>query len=367
MRYVWEHLDWPNFHWDTETVEPNAYAWARQAGVLLGEIKHLPETQKSDALIDLMVAEAMKTSQIEGENLDPGDVRSSIRNQLGMNVTQVPVRDLRANGIATMMLSVREHFAEPLTAERLCDWQNLVITEPRERTLAEAGRWRTNPVQIVSGGYGREVVHYEAPPANRVPNEMDAFMKWFNSSQNMRAVVRAGVAHLHFECIHPFGDGNGRVGRAVAEVALAQELGQPALLSLSTSIHAGRNEYYDALNRASQGGLDITEWLVWFSGIVLDAQQQAHDQIGFVVARALFWSRFESRLNERQSKVVSRMFREGLAGFEGGMNASKYAKLTGCAKATATRDLTLLLEMGAFRKLEGGGRSTRYDLKLEGN
>ena len=334
---------------------------------MLGEVRHLPEDQKNDALIDLLISEAVKTSQIEGENLNPEDVRSSIRNQLGLNATPESVHDPRADGVAAMMISVRKHFSDTLTAERLCAWQDMVIANPMERARLVVGYWRTSPepMQIVSGAYGREVVHYEAPPASRVADEMAAFLQWFNSSQHLKAVARAGIAHLYFECIHPFDDGNGRVGRAIAEIALSQELGHPALLSLSSSIQSKRKEYYEALNRASRGTLDITDWLVWFTEVILDAQRQAYDQIGFVLAKARFWATYRDKLNARQNQVVSRMFQEGHEGFTGGMNASKYAKLTNCAKATATRDLTQLLEMGAFKKLEGGGRSTRYELNLD--
>lgn len=366
MAYIWEQKEWPNFTWDAGAVDQNAYAYALEASSLVGEVKHLSEDEKTDALIDLMVSEAVKTSQIEGENFDREDVRSSIRNQLGLNKTPETVRDPKANGVAALMISVREHFAEPLSEERLCEWQDKIIVGQIERSKLDVGQWRTNPepMQIVSGAIGREKVHYEAPPSERIPSEMARFIEWFNGSRDLKGAVRAGVAHLYFESIHPFSDGNGRVGRAISEIALSQELGHPALLSLSTTIEGQRNDYYDALSRASQGGLDITEWLVWFTGLVLQSQRQAKRQIDFVLSKARFWDSFESKLNHRQAKVLARMFREGPNGFEGGMSAQKYSKITDCSKATATRDLAELLNMGAFHKLEGGGRSTRYDVVL---
>lgn len=366
MAYIWQHKDWPNFTWDSEAVDRNAYAYALEASSLVGEVKHLSEEQKSDALIDLMVSEAVKTSQIEGENFDREDVRSSIRNQLGLSATPEPVRDPRANGVAALMISVWEHFAEPLTEKRLFEWQDMIIVGTYARSTLEVGTWRTNPqpMQIVSGAIGKEKVHYEAPPSSQVPAEMERFIEWFNGSQDMKGAVRAGVAHLYFECIHPFSDGNGRIGRAISEIALSQELGHPALLSLSTTIENRRNEYYDALNQASLNGLDITEWLVWFTEVVLDSQRQAKEQIAFVLSKARFWDRYADRLNDRQTRILNRMLREGPEGFKGGMSAQKYAKITGCSKATATRDLSQLLKMGAIRKLEGGGRSTRYDVQL---
>ena len=367
MDYIWQHKDWPNFNWDSETIDQNAYAWAREAGGLLGEVKHLPENQRSDAMIDLLVSEAVKTSQIEGENLDREDVRSSIRNQLGLNPTPEPVSDPRADGIAQMMLSVRENYTKPLTAKLLCAWQDMVIADPYARERIEVGRWRstTEPMQIVSGAYGKETVHYEAPPAKHIPKEMTAFIRWFNNSKDIKAPIRAGIAHLYFECIHPFADGNGRVGRAIAEMALSQELGHPAIMSLSTTIQNKRKEYYKELNNASTKTPNISQWLTWFTQTILESQQQAHDQIAFILAKARFHTNYQDKLNERQHKIINRMLKEGPEGFTGGMNASKYAKITACAKATATRDLAQLLQMGAIKKLNGGGRSTRYELNLD--
>jgi len=366
VAYIWQRKQWPNFTWDNEAVERDAYAYAMEASSLAGEIKYLSEDKKTDTLIDLMVSEAVKTSQIEGENFDREDVRSSIRNQLGLTATPETVRDPRANGVAALMISVRDHFNEPLTEERLCEWQSQIIVKDYQNHKLDVGQWRTSiePMQIISGAYGKEKVHYEAPPSGQVPSEMKRFIEWFNGSRDVKGVLRAGIAHLYFECIHPFSDGNGRVGRAISEVALSQELGHPALLSLSTTIQSRRQDYYNALSKASVGTLDITEWLMWFTKLALDSQRQAKEQIRFVLLKARIWDTYASQLNERQAKVLNRMLREGPEGFEGGMSAQKYSKMTGCSKATATRDLTELLRIGTFRKLEGGGRSTRYDIGL---
>jgi len=366
VAYIWQQAEWPQFTWDADAVDGNAYAYGLEASGLVGEVRHLSQAEKTDALIDLMVSEAVKTSQIEGENFDREDVRSSIRNQLGLNPTPETVRDPKAEGVAALMISVRDHFAEPLSADRLCQWQDRIIVGRLEREKFDVGKWRTNPepMQIVSGAMGKEKIHFEAPPSSQVPAEMSRFVAWFNGSQNMKGAVRAGVAHLYFECIHPFSDGNGRVGRAISEIALSQELGHPVLMSLSTTIQARQQEYYDALSRASLGGLDITQWLVWFTGLVLDSQRQAKEQISYVLCKARFWDAFAATLNARQTKVLSRMLRAGPDGFKGGMSAQKYTKITDCSKATATRDLDRLLKMGAIRKLRGGGRSTRYDIQL---
>lgn len=364
VTYIWQRAEWPNLTWDSDAVDRNAYDYALDASRLVGEVEHLPETDRTDALVDLMAAEAVKTSQIEGEFYDREDVRSSIRNQLGLGLSPEVVRNPMANGVAELVVSVREHFAKPLTGERLCEWQDRIVVGHHARRVLDVGMWRTGPVQVISGAAGKEKVHYEAPPSERVPAEMERFVDWFNGSHDLMGAVRAGVAHLYFECIHPFSDGNGRVGRAISDVALSQELGHPALLSLSTTIEAGGGDYYDALGRGSRGGMDITEWLVWFTGMVRASQVQARDRIAYVLSKARFWDLHADRLNGRQTRILERMFREGPDGFKGGMGAQKYAKTARCSKATATRDLAGLLEMGAFRRLGGGGRSTRYDIRL---
>ena len=366
MTYIWQRPNWPNFTWDSQVVDEYAYTYALEAGSLTAEVMHLPENQKVDALIDIMVSEAIKTSQIEGENYDRQDVRSSIRNQLGLTPAPEPVRDPKANGIAALIISVQKHFAEPLTEDRLCEWQNRLIVEKYERRKLDVGKWRPNPepMQIVSGAIGMEKVHYEAPPSARVPVEMERFIQWFNGSRSMKGIARAGVAHLYFECIHPFSDGNGRIGRALSEIALSQELSHPVLMSLSTTIQGKRQEYYNALSRASQGDVDITEWMIWFSGLVLESQQQAKTLVGFALSKARFWDTYAEQLNDRQQKALTRMFREGPEGFKGGMSARKYVKITDCSKATATRDLAELVKSGALKKQDGGGRSTHYEIVL---
>ncbi|MCK5425788.1 MAG: Fic family protein [Emcibacter sp.] len=366
MQYIWQRKKWPNFTWDTEVVDQKAYAYALEASSLVGEVKHLSDIEKTDALIDLMVSEAVKTSQIEGENLDREDVRSSIRNQLGLNKEPETVRDPKANGVAALMISVRDSFSEELTKERLCQWQDQIIVGRYERSKMDVGKWRANiePMQIVSGAIGKEKVHFEAPPSSQVPEEMVLFIKWFNDSRDIKGAVRAGIAHLYFESIHPFSDGNGRIGRAISEIALSQELGHPALLSLSTTIQGRRHEYYDYLSRASLGDLDITEWLLWFTELVQDSQKQAKEQIAFVLSKVRYWDRYTNLFNDRQAKVLNRMLREGVEGFKGGVSAQKYIKMTNCSKATATRDLAELLNIEAIRKMDGGGRSTRYVVRL---
>jgi len=366
VRYIWQQKDWPTFTWSTKALQDSIYKYALEASALIGQMAHMGEEDKREALMDIMISEAIKTSQIEGENLNREDVRSSIRNLLGLNVPPERINDQRVNGVAQLMLSVQENYAEPLSAELLWQWHDMLISDSSQRERLEIGRWRTSkePMQIVSGYIGHEKVHYEALPSQVLSTEMGAFIKWFNESTSLQAPIRAAVAHLYFESIHPFSDGNGRVGRAISEMALSQELKHPVLLSLSTTIEARRKEYYDQLSKASRGTCDITEWVIWFTDLVLSAQIQAKEQINFVLAKARFWDTYSDDLSPRQSKVIARMLHQGLGGFEGGMSATKYMKLTECSKATATRDLTDMHNKGCLTKQDGGGRSTRYDVKL---
>ena len=366
MAFIWQQKNWPNFTWNNKPIEQSSNQFVTIANQLVGKVSDLSKDEESEVLVDLMVSETVKTSQIEGENYNRDDVRSSIRNQLKLNNKPEKVGDPKANGIASLMVSVREYFADPLTAQRLYDWQDKIIVSPHDRRWIDVGKWRTHkePMLIVSGAFGKEKTHYEAPPSDQVPAEMVRFINWFNNSKYLSGPIRAGIAHLYFECIHPFADGNGRVGRAISELALSQSLGHPVLMSLSTTIMDRQSEYYDALKLSSQGTLDITKWLVWFTTLILDSQRQAIEQIEFVLSKARFWDKHNSQLNDRQSKVIARMLREGPDNFIGGMSANKYGKITKCSKATATRDMAELLKIGAFQKLNGGGRSTRYKVNL---
>ena len=360
MPYIWEHEDWPHFTWDAGAVQDNSYRYALAAGRLANEVQPLSGEERTNSMIDLMVDEARKTSRIEGETVDPEAVRSSILKQLGL-AEEDRWQDPYARGIARLVVVSRQEFAEPLTVEDLCSWHRQFLGE----RMRNAGRWRTEPIWIVSGVAGKEKVHFEGPPAERVAGEMETFVQWFNASVSLPGPVRSGVAHLYFESIHPFADGNGRMGRAVAEIALSQELGYPALLSLSAAIDRQRKEYYRMLNQASrQNSMDITAWLEWWTQCILNAQEQAREQIAFVVRKAAFWRSYGDRVNDRQEKVLARMLREGPEGFTGGMSARKYVALTGCSGPTATRDLSSLTKIGALERLPAGGRSTRYVLRL---
>lgn len=368
MRYNWQQEDWPRFRYSLDDMDEALFAFAESQGRISGLLKALSEEEKAQSVIDMMIAEAIKTSEIEGEFLSRQDVLSSIRNNLGLNHPPEKVRDKRAEGIARLMISVRETYNEELNKAMLFSWHSMVM-EGNNRV--NRGQWRSSedPMQVVSGAVGREIVHFEAPPSSRVPKEMENFIAWFNKTapgelqEIFHAPVRSVIAHLYFETIHPFEDGNGRIGRALSEKALSQGIGRPVVLSLSKTIEAGRKGYYEAL-KTGQRSNEITGWIRYFLQVILDAQEQAEEQIDFTLKKARYFDRFTGQLNARQEKALRRMLEEGPAGFEGGMNARKYISITKASKATATRDLQKLVELGALIVI-GGGRSTRYEVRWE--
>ncbi|TXN37246.1 Fic family protein [Flagellimonas hymeniacidonis] len=363
MRYNWQQKDWPNFQYQTTDIEDSLFDFAQRTGRISGVLEGLSETEQTEAIINLMVSEAIKTSEIEGEYLSRNDVMSSIRRNLGLNPELPLTKDKRAEGVAELMLAVRNDFSKPLTTQMLFDWHTMLM---KGNTQIEIGQWRTHeePMQIVSGAIGREVVHFEAPQSNKVPSEMDGFIQWFNTSQDeiKKPVLRSAIAHLYFESIHPFEDGNGRIGRAIAEKALSQSIGRPVLFSLSKSIEGNKKTYYDALQNAQRSN-EITNWINYFVQTVLDAQIDAEQEIEFTLKKTKFFDQHKDELNERQQKVVKRMLEEGHQGFKGGMNARKYLSLAKTSKATATRDLQDLVTKSIFKPI-GGGRSTRYEINI---
>tara|TARA_R110001592_G_scaffold2959_1_gene16592 strand:- start:9565 stop:10680 length:1116 start_codon:yes stop_codon:yes gene_type:complete len=366
MRYNWQQPDWPEFRYNIAEVEEILFDFAQRAGRTSGLLEGLTQEIKSDAIIEMMIAEAMKTSEIEGEYLSRKDVMSSIKRNLGFQ-DGGQVSDLRAKGAADLMTNVRETYNEPLSEAMLFTWHKMIMLGSKG---INTGQWRahTEPMQIVSGAIGREKVHFEAPPSERVPDEMTRFIKWFNETapktkaDRNKSPIRSAIAHLYFESIHPFEDGNGRIGRALSEKALSQGLDYPALLSLSKSIEANKSAYYKGL-MATQGSNEITEWLVYFVGTIVSAQHAAETQISFSLQKTKFFDHYKGQFNERQEKVIRRMLEEGESGFKGGMSAKKYMSITKTSKATATRDLQELVKTKAFLPI-GSGRSTGYEVNL---
>jgi len=366
MSYNWQQKDWPEFRYDLSGVEDTLLAFAERTGRASGLLKGLSADAQAEAAIEMMVAEAMKTSAIEGELLSRRDVMSSIRKNLGMD-GDTPTGDKRAEGAAALMIDVRNSFEAPISEEKLFEWHQMIMAGSRRIAV---GQWRAHaePMQVISGPVGKEKVHFEAPPSSIVPGEMKRFIDWFNETgpggkkEIRKAAVRSAVAHLYFESIHPFEDGNGRSGRALSEKALSQGLGRPALLSLSRAIEANRKEYYEALQQGQKSN-EITPWVSWFVNVVLAAQIHAEEQIDFTLKKTRLFDRFRDQLNERQLQILRRMLEEGPEGFKGGMSAKKYMSMTGTSKASATRDLQDLADKGIFIPF-GGGRSTGYKMNL---
>jgi Fic family protein len=366
MPWNWQQTDWPLFRYRPEALGILENRFLRQSGELCGAVKHLTQEDKQILTIDLISDEALKTALIEGERLDRNSLQSSIRRQFGLQVDQRRVSPAE-QGISEMMVNLYTTYGDPLNHETLWAW-HAALTKGR-RDLVDVGNYRTHeaPMQVVSGPIHEPVIHFEAPPSSRMRLEMDAFVRWFNTSapdgeKPMPALARAGTAHLYFVSIHPFEDGNGRIGRAIAEKALAQCLGQPTLIALAYTIERHKAAYYSALAQANQIN-EITDWLVYFAETVLEAEAYTAHRIEFVIAKTKFYTRFRGAFNERQEKVVARLFREGPDGFVGGLNAEKYIRIAQTSRATATRDLAELVTLQALKKT-GQLKGTRYHLNL---
>lgn len=366
MTWNWQKPDWPNFRWDRARLEGAEKQFLVGGGVFVGTVRHLGKEARDQLTIEAMSTEAVTTSEIEGEILDRASVQSSLRKQLGIATDERRVRPAE-RGIAEMMVHLYQSFAEPISEEVLFRWHRMVMSG--SRNLRDVGRYRTGtePMQVVSGSVHEPRVHFEAPPSSRVPSEMKRFIAWFGrtapgSEEPLPELTRAGIAHLHFESIHPFEDGNGRIGRAIAEKALAQSLGQPTLTALAATILARRKSYYEALEAANKEN-EITRWLMWFAGVAIEAQRRTIALVEFLIDKTKLLDRLKGQLNARQEKALLRMFREGPEGFKGGLSAGKYSTITGASPATATRDLADLVEKGALVR-EGERRYARYRLTV---
>ena len=360
--YNWQNHEWPNFEYELSLqTQEKLYLYAKETSRLVGAMQQIAENAE-DALLEILVLEGQKTSEIEGEIINAADIRSSLRQQIGLPNDDMP-HDERAKGIATLLMKCRYSFEAPLTEEMVHQWHQMVMMGSYFK-LTQIGCFRNNPdpMQIVSGPIGRERIYFEAPPSSRIVQEMRQFIEWFNQTAKEPGPIRAAIAHLYFESIHPYLDGNGRIGRALAEKALSQDLGFPVLYSLSNTLMEHRKQYYEMLHQNSQVSLEISTWIEFFVDQVYQAQLFAKQQVEFIIKKTQFWQKYAQTLNSRQSKVIKRMLAEGVNGFKGGMSTKKYISITDCSKATATRDLTELVARGCFLKRAGLGRNTSYDL-----
>ena len=361
MTWNWQKADWPKFSFEEEAMAPLEADFLRGSGILIGAFRHLDADEKELLTVDLISSEALKTSEIEGEILNRDSLQSSIRRHFGLQTDgrKIPPSE---QGIADMMVNLYHTFEQPLSHETLYDWHRMLTNGRND--LNDIGCYRTHevPMQVVSGAVYRPKVHFEAPPSYQMQSQMDVFLEWFNGSRKLPALTRCGMAHLYFVCIHPFEDGNGRIGRAISEKAIAQNMGQPSLTVLATQIEKGRSAYYDALEAANKQN-EITDWLLYFGQVILDAQKTTETHIQFLIDKAKLYDRLRGKLNERQEKALARIFREGPDGFAGGLSSENYVSITQTSTATATRDLRELVELGALTQT-GKLKGTRYWLRV---
>jgi Fic family protein len=364
--FIWERADWPRFTWDSDRIMAKLAAVRHGQGRVLGRMERLGFRLREEALLRTLTQDVVKSSEIEGERLDADQVRSSIARRLGMDVAGLVAANRHVDGVVEMMLDATQHFDRPLSARRLFAWHaSLFPTGHSGMSRIRVGAWRDDsrgPMRVVSGPIGRERVHYEAPPAEQVPAEMKAFLEWFNAPSDLDLVLKSALAHFWFVTIHPFEDGNGRIARAIADLALARsESSSQRFYSMSSQIRLERSAYYKMLERSQRGALDITLWLDWFLDCLGRALAGSDAALSDVMRKAQFWGKFaRAGLNERQVKALNRM----LDGFEGKMTSSKWARLAKCSQDTAHRDIQDLIKRGALKQNPAGGRSTSYDLDL---
>ena len=365
-RWNWQQEDWPEFRYDSTKLVALEAEFLTQSGVFAGSLRHVTKEDREQLTVELISEEALHTSEIEGEMLNRESLQSSIRRNFGLAADNRKVPPAEA-GIAQMMAELYRQHDAPVTDALLFRWHKSLMNGRHD--LVSIGGYRTGdqPMQVVSGPIHAPDVHFEAPPSTSFSKEMQRFMDWYartspQGSSPLPILTRAGIAHLYFVSIHPFEDGNGRIGRAIVEKAIFEGLGHSVLLALSPTINRNRKSYYEWLEHSNKGN-EITAWLLYFARTMLAAQAQAQSLVEFLIAKARFYDRHRGQFNERQQKVVARIMREGLEGFKGGLSAENYIRITGTSRATATRDLQDLVEKKALSRTETL-KSTRYQICL---
>jgi Fic family protein len=362
--YIHNLPDWPQFRWSHDKLASRLAAVRHHQGRLIGRMEALGSRLRAEAVLQSLTEEILKSNEIEGEVLDRAQVRSSIARRLGMDIGALTPADRNVEGVVEMILDATQNYTAPLSKARLFDWHAALFPTGRSgMTKIRVGAWRddtSGPMQVVSGPVGRERVHYEAPAADRIDRDMRAFLGWFNKPDTADPVLRAAVAHLWFVTIHPFDDGNGRIARAIADMALARSEASPQrFYSMSAQIRIERAAYYNILETTQKADLDITDWIAWFLGCLDRAFDGAEVNLAAVLAKARFWQRYAGApLHGRQLLVLNRL----LDGFVGKLTSSKYAKLAKCSQDTAVRDIDELIARGMLVKDPAGGRSTSYSL-----
>ena len=363
-QYIWQSNDWPNWHFDLAALAGPMAEVSRAQGILMGRLADVGMSLRNQASLAALTEDVIKTSEIEGEQLNIESVRSSIARRLGVDIGALAPVDRQVEGVVEMVLDATANGHAPMSRERLFGWHAALFpTGYSGLSKIKVGAWRddsSGPMQVVSGPIGRQKVHFEAPPADRLGAETSQFLNWLNSASNEPQLLKAGLGHLWFVTLHPFDDGNGRIARAIGDLLLTRADGSPQrFYSLSAQIQRDRKAYYDILERAQKRSMDVTEWLAWFLDTLHRAVDQAQRTLDAVLAKAHFWQRFAGTpMNERQAKLLNKL----LDGLEGKLTSSKWAAIAKCSPDTALRDINELLAHGALRKSVAGGRSTSYEL-----
>lgn len=364
--YLYQHENWPNFIWDIRELSDLLAEVRNKQGRLIGKMETLGFDLQNEAFLETLTSDILKTNEIEGIVLNKEEVRSSIARRLGIDIGGLSPINRNIEGIVDMMFDATKNFDKPLTKKRLFDWHYALFPMGRSGMYEIiVGNWRddsTGPMQVVSGPMGKEKIHYQAPPAKVIDNEMTGFLNWFNKEKNIDLVLKASIAHLWFVTLHPFEDGNGRIARAITDMLLARSDGLPQrFYSMSSQIQKERKSYYNILEKTQKGDLDITEWINWFLNILQKAIINSEETLALVIKKHQFWNAYGTEIkNERQKKILNIL----LDGFIGNLTTSKWAKIAKCSQDTALRDIQDLINKGILIKSSSGGRSTKYELKL---
>ena len=365
MRYIYQYSQWPNFQWNSEELLPLLSNVRHWQGKLIGKMQHLGFDLQNNANLETLTADVLKSSEIEGEHLNQAQVRSSLAQRLGIEISGLVPADRNVDGVVDMLLDATQNYRQPLSEERLFAWHNALFPAGMSGLYKIlVGQWRddsTGPMQVVSGAIGREKVHYQAPNAAILPQEMQCFLEWFNTEDtHTEPLIKAGIAHLWFVTLHPFEDGNGRMARALTDMLLARADGLPQrFYSMSTQIRLERNAYYDILEKTQKDDLDVTAWLQWFLECLQKALLASDVTLQKVINKHQFWAKNGYLVqNDRQILLITKL----LEGFEGKLTTSKWAKIAKCSTDTALRDVQDLVQKQILRKTDEGGRSTNYEL-----
>lgn len=363
--YIYQQDDWPNFKWNSDEFIGLLSEARNLQGRLFGKMESLGFDLRNEAFLDTLTLDVLKSSEIEGELLNPDQVRSSIARKLGLEIAGLVESDRNVDGVVEMMLDATQNCFKPLTKERLFDWHAALFPTGRSGmskiTIADWRKDTSGPMQVVSGAIGKEKVHFQAPDSFRIDNEMNIFFNWFNNNFETDLVLKAAIAHLWFVSIHPFDDGNGRIARALTDMLLAQsDKSTQRFYSMSAQIRLERKQYYEILEKTQKGNLDITEWIKWFLNCLINSLKSTDIVLNRVLFKAEFWEKHSNtKINERQKKLLNKIF----DGFDGKLTSSKWATIAKCSKDTAIRDINDLISKNILKKEEAGGRSTSYELK----